>query len=95
MEQITPGDLRDMLEAFDEQRSIEREWIATLVLSIINLCTTNKIKKRLEPIDFLMHGDRQRALRREKEANEAARKREIEAGVVMQSVIKSDDWGEL
>jgi hypothetical protein len=82
-----------MLDAYAEERSREREWIALLVATIINLCTPNKLKKRIDPEHLLPYADRQRALKRQKAAIEAERRQAKAAGRL--ALVKSDDWGEV
>lgn len=89
---LAPADLFDMLDAVEEHRSREREWIADLVAAVINLCHSPNVqlKQRVEGVNLLFHSDKQRALRRLKAAQEAARR-----DPNTPAAIASADWGEL
>lgn len=96
LEEISPGDLREMVDAEAEQTSIDREVWANLVALVVNTCARGKLKKELKGTDLLGHSDKQRALRRELEWVQWQREQAAAAGAAGKStVIKSDDWGEL
>jgi hypothetical protein len=94
---IAPAVMREALEAYAEERSIEREWQAHLIAAIINTCKSGKLggggrgsKKRLDANDLLFKADRVRAAKRYRAAVAAERKRAEESGVTMWA---SPDWG--
>jgi len=82
------------LEAYEEERSQEREWQASLVATLINTCKSSKLKKKvLEATDLMSKSDRVRSAKRYRAAMEAERQRLEAAGET--GVVISPDWGDL
>jgi hypothetical protein len=93
---LSPGDLKEMLEAVEEDRSLTREWVASLVASIISTCVPEPKrlkKKRMDTEDLLGKGDRIRSAKRHRAAVAADRALAAQQGQL--AVVKSADWGEL
>lgn len=85
-----------MLEAVEEDRSAQREWVAGLVATVISLLIPEpkRLKKRkLDPEDVMLHTDRVRSAKRHRAAVLADRQLADQGKAP--TVQKSADWGEL
>lgn len=93
---LAPGDLREMLEAVEEERSIQREWIAGLVAQMISILVPDpkRLKKRkIDPEDLMGRSDRTRSAQRYRRHILAERERDAREGRL--PVRASPDWGAL
>jgi len=75
---LAPGDLRTMLEADEEERSMTREWVAGLIATAITLLIPDpkRLKRRrLDGADLLSKDDRKRSALRHRRAIRAERAR--------------------